>query len=137
MSGTYDVAIAGLGAMGGAAAYHLARRGQKVVGFDRFAPPHDRGSSHGESRIIRVAYFEDPRYVPLVKRAWDLWLELEAEADHELLEPTGGLMIGPREGALVNGALASASAHALPHDLLDAEALTARFPAHRPNDDDV
>lgn len=137
MSESYDVAIAGLGAMGSAAAYHLARRGQRVIGFDRFAPPHDRGSSHGESRIIRVAYFEDPRYVPLVKRAWELWLELESESGADLLQSTGGLMIGPREGVLVSGALASASAHGLPHDLLDAEALAARFPAHRPNDDDV
>jgi sarcosine oxidase len=137
VSGTYDVAVAGLGAMGGAAACHLARRGLKVIGFDRFAPPHELGSSHGETRIIRVAYFEDPRYVPLVQRAWDLWLELESDTDERLLEPTGGLMIGAPDGALVRGALASAEAHGLEHELLDAAALARRYPAHRPAPGDV
>ncbi len=137
MSATFDVAIAGLGAMGGAAAYHLARRGVSVVGFDRFEPPHTMGSSHGESRIIRVAYFEDPRYVPLVQRAWDLWLELEEETGEKLLRPTGGLMMGPTHGDVVGGALQSARLHELPFELLDAAAIRARFPAHRPAPDDV
>jgi sarcosine oxidase len=137
MTRGYDVAIAGLGAMGSAAALSLARRGLGVIGFDRFAPPHDRGSSHGETRIIRVAYFEDPRYVPLVKRAWDLWVDLERTTGVRLLEPTGGLMIGPLDGVLVRGALASARAHGLPHDLLDASRLASRFPAHRPAPGDV
>jgi len=130
MSATFDVAVAGLGAMGAAAACHLARRGLRVVGFDRFSPPHDRGSSHGETRIIRVAYFEDPRYVPLVRRAWELWTALEHDAGERLLERTGGLMIGPPDGELVRGALASAKAHGLEHEALSPPASAARFPAH-------
>jgi len=137
VSGDFDVAIAGLGAMGGAAAYHLARRGVHVVGFDRFEPPHTMGSSHGESRIIRVAYFEDPRYVPLVQRAWDLWLELEEESGEKLLRPTGGLMMGPTDGDVVGGALQSARQHELTFELLDSAAIAVRFPAHRPAPDDV
>lgn len=128
----YDVAIAGLGAMGSAAAFHLARRGVRVVGFDRFEPPHTMGSSHGESRIIRVAYFEDPRYVPLVQRAWELWLELEETTGERLLRRTGGLMMGPTDGEVVAGALLSARRHDLPFELLDAAAVAVRFPAHRP-----
>ncbi len=117
--------------MGSAAAYHLARRGVEVVGFDRFQPPHAMGSSHGETRIIRVAYFEDPRYVPFVSRAWDLWLDLEMECERPLLRQTGGLMIGPPGGPVVAGALSSALAHGLPHERLDAATLMRRYPAHR------
>ena len=137
MSRGFDVAIAGLGAMGGATAHHLARRGARVIGFDRFAPPHNLGSSHGESRIIRVAYFEDPRYVPLVRRAWDLWLELERETGRPLMRPTGGLMIGPPASAVVAGALESARTHGLPYSELDAGELQRRFPAHRPAAGDI
>src|SRR6185295_3408413 len=100
----FDVAIVGLGAMGSAAAFHLARRGRSVVGFDRFVPPHSLGSSHGQTRIIREAYFEHPLYVPLIHRAYQLWLELERLSGHDLLRITGGLMIGPTDGVLVSGA---------------------------------
>ena len=117
--------------MGSAAAYHLARRGLDVIGFDRFLPPHTMGSSHGETRIIRVAYFEDPRYVPLVSRAWALWLDLELDCERPLLRQTGGLMIGPPDGPVVSGALASARTHSLPYELLDAATLMRRYPAHR------
>jgi sarcosine oxidase len=89
-----DVIIVGLGAMGSAAAFHLANRGIRILGFDRFAPPHTLGSSHGRTRIIREAYFEDPAYVPIVQRAYQLWGELEARARMTLLLKTGGLMIG-------------------------------------------
>jgi sarcosine oxidase len=132
MAHAYDVAIAGLGAMGGAAARALARRGLSVVGFDRFAPPHALGSSHGRSRIIREAYFEHPAYVPLVRHAYRLWMELEREAGEALLLKTGGLMIGPREGTLVSGALASARQHGLEHELLDGAEIRRRVPAMRP-----
>lgn len=132
MERSYDVAIAGLGAMGSAAARSLARRGLSVVGFDRFSPPHALGSSHGRSRIIREAYFEHPAYVPLVRHAYRLWEELEREAGVPLLLKTGGLMIGPPEGAVVSGALASARAHRLDHELLDAVAITRRVPMIRP-----
>ena len=128
MSASYDVIVAGLGAMGSAVCDHLAGRGQRVLGLDRFSPPHDRGSSHGESRIIREAYFEDPAYVPLVQRAYQCWRALEQDSGRSLLRLTGGLMIGPRAGALVTGALRSADTHRLEHRLLDAVEMRARHP---------
>ena len=73
-----DVIVLGLGGMGSAAAAHLARRGARVVGIEQFTPAHDRGSSHGDSRVIRQAYFEDPSYVPLLLHAYDLWADLDA-----------------------------------------------------------
>ena len=75
----HDAIVAGLGGMGSAAAYHLAGRGRRVLGLERYTPAHDRGSSHGQSRIIRQAYFEDPSYVPLLLRAYELWEQLERE----------------------------------------------------------
>jgi len=130
----FDVAIIGLGAMGSAAAYHLAARGVRVIGLDRWHPPHDRGSSHGETRLIREAYFEAPYYVPIVQRAFDLWSALEAEAGRPLLRLTGGLMIGPPDGALVLGAARSAEMHALPHERLDAAEVRRRYPGFEPDD---
>ena len=90
----YDAVVCGLGAMGSAALYELARRGKRVLGIDRFPPGHDRGSSHGETRIIRLAYFEHPSYVPLLRRAYELWRALEAEAARPLLHITGIVEIG-------------------------------------------
>jgi len=131
----FDVAIAGLGAMGSATAFHLARRGARVVGFDRHAPPHTMGSSHGKSRIIREAYFEDPLYVPLVQRAYSGWAELEALSGTKLLTQTGGLMIGAPESDVVRGARASAERHGLPFEELSAAELRARVGAfHAPAD---
>ncbi|MCI0693561.1 N-methyl-L-tryptophan oxidase [candidate division KSB1 bacterium] len=134
---SFDVIIAGLGAMGSAAAYHLARRSQRVLGLDRFAPPHAFGSSHGQTRIIREAYFEHPLYVPLVQRAYENWAELERESGQRLFQQTGGLMIGPLDGQLVAGAQRSAQIHHLPHELLTAAEMRQRFPAFRPSDDMV
>src|SRR3989304_4133290 len=114
----YDVIILGLGAMGSAAAYHLARRGLRVLGLEQFTPAHDRGASHGRSRIIREAYFEDPAYVPLIQRAYALWGDLQAQTGTPLLVTTGGLMIGPREGALVSGGAASPARPRLGHGRL-------------------
>ena len=131
----FDAIIVGLGAMGSQAAAHLARRGARVLGLDRFAPPHAWGSSHGRSRIIREAYFEDPRYVPLVQRALENWRALEAETGVRLLRTTGGLCYGPPDGSLVRGARLSAQAHDLPHELLDAAVLRARYPQFRVEDD--
>lgn len=129
----HEVIVAGLGAMGSNALYQLARRGHRVLGIDRFAPPHTMGSSHGKSRIIREAYFEDPRYVPLVQRAYACWDALEREAGVRIFHQTGGLMLGDPDGVLVRGARRSAELHQLPHDVLDAAAVSARFPAFRPS----
>src|SRR5262245_50461807 len=111
MTSKYDVAVVGLGAMGSAAAYHLAKRGVQVVAFDRNAPPHTLGSTHGHTRIIREAYYEHPLYVPLVKRSYDLWDVLEREAGEKLFTQTGGLWVGPEKGELVSGAIASVKQH--------------------------
>jgi sarcosine oxidase len=132
---TYDVVVAGLGAMGSAAACELARRGLRVLGLDRHAPPHAFGSSHGETRIIREAYFEHPVYVPLVQRAFELWRALEHASGATLLRETGGLMIGRLDSVLVEGALRSARLHRLPHEVLSAAEVRKHFPALRPDDD--
>jgi sarcosine oxidase len=124
---SYDVVVCGLGVMGSAALYHLARRGARVLGIDRFKTGHDRGSSHGETRIIRLAYFEHPSYVPLVRRAYELWRELETEAARKLLHITGIAEIGPPDGELVNGTLDAARLHDIPHDLLAAPELMRRY----------
>ena len=123
--------------MGSMAARELARRGHRVTGFDRFHPPHDRGSSHGLTRIIREAYFEHPQYVPLVQRAYDCWKALEAEAGLSLYRPTGGLMIGPPGGVLVTGARTSALTHGLPFEELTAGEVSRRFPFFSPGPGEV
>ncbi len=98
-----DVVIVGLGAMGAAIAWQASARGLSVVGFDAFAPPHDRGSTHGHSRIIREAYFEHPQYVPLVQRAYALWAGLERQAGTRLFQACGGVMVGRADSVLVEG----------------------------------
>jgi sarcosine oxidase len=123
----HDAIVAGLGAHGSAAAYHLAKRGQSVLGFDRFARGHTLASFGGLSRIIRLSYYEHPSYVPLLKRAWDLWRELERESGETLLTQTGGLYMGPPDGELVSGSLASARTHGLAHELLDNADLRRRY----------
>lgn len=127
----YDVIVAGLGGMGSAAAFHLARAGQRVLGLDAFGRGHTLGSSHGRSRIIREAYYEAPEYVPLVRRAYALWRELEAESGRSLLQITGGLSVGPPDGELVQGVKASAAQHGIEIDVLDAGEVTRRFPPYR------
>jgi sarcosine oxidase len=124
----HDAIVAGLGAHGSAAAYHLAKRGQGVLGFERFARGHTLASFGGLSRIIRLSYYEHPSYVPLLKRAWDLWRELERESGETLLTQTGGLYMGPPDGELVSGSLASARTHALAHELLGNADLRRRYP---------
>lgn len=132
-----DAIVVGLGAMGSSTVYQLALRGQRVLGIDQFTPPHAFGSSHGKSRIIREAYFEDPLYVPLVKRAYNGWAELQARSGKRVLSRTGGLMIGAPDGIVVRGARASAVEHRLPYEELSAADLRARFPALTPPDDTV
>ena len=125
----YDVFVAGLGIMGGALARALARAGLRVAGCDDRYPPHDRGSSHGESRILRAAYFEDPIYAPLARRAFALWRALEDETGRSLLRVTGGLDIGPDDGTLVRGALSSARLHGIAHERVGGAELMRRWPA--------
>jgi sarcosine oxidase len=125
----YDTIVVGLGAMGSAATFHVARRGKRVVGLEQFTLAHDRGSSHGRSRVTRQAYFENPAYVPLLRRANELWTQLQRDSGMRLLEITGGLMLGPPDGAVVEGTLASARMHGLPHEVLEAPEVRRRFPA--------
>src|SRR5438876_4489379 len=107
-----DVAVVGLGAMGSMAAWRLASRGARVIGFDRYDPPHTMGSSHGQPRIIRSAYYEGPGYVPLVREAFELWRALQRASEESLLTMTVALMIGPPDSELVSGSLLSARAWA-------------------------
>jgi sarcosine oxidase len=115
---TYDVVVVGLGAMGAAAVDHLSQTGLRVLGIEQFQSPHALGSSHGETRIIRQAYFEDPRYVPLLQRAYTLWEDLERRSGEVLLHLQGGLMLGPASGELIQGTLNSVRTHHLPHSYL-------------------
>ncbi len=131
MAVTADVLVLGLGAAGSAAAWQCAARGARVIGIDRWAPPHGRGSSFGRTRIIREAYYEHPLYVPFLRRSLDLWRALEAESGRTLLVTTGGAMIGPADGELVAGALSSASEHGIAHELLDAASFELRFPGYQ------
>jgi len=126
-----DAIVIGVGGMGSAAVYHLARRGARVLGLERFSIPHEMGSSHGVSRIIRLAYAEHPDYVPLLRRAYALWRELESEAGERLLIITGGIDAGARESATVKGALESCSIHRLDHEVVDAVELARRHPGYR------
>jgi sarcosine oxidase len=128
MADRFDAIVAGLGAHGSAAAYQLAKRGLRVLGLERFPRGHTLGSSGGLSRIIRLSYYEHPDYVPMLRRAWDLWRDLERDSGEALLTQTGGLYLGPPEGELVTGAVKSARTHGLAHELLDAAALRDRFP---------
>ena len=130
----FDLVVIGLGAHGSAVAAHAAASGLSVCGVDEGAPPHDRGSHHGESRIIRQAYFEGPPYVPLLLRAYDLWDALQADVGESLFSRTGGLMVGRSDGDLVSGALHSARLHGLAHEALAPRELTRRFPAFRPGE---
>lgn len=128
MTERYDVVVVGVGGMGSAALYHLARRGKRVLGLERFDVPNELGSSHGITRIIRLAYFEHSSYVPLVRRAYELWQELETEAGERLLHVTGVVEGGPR---IFEGALRSCLEHDLPHEVLTGAEVAHRFPAYR------
>jgi len=125
----FDVVVCGLGATGSAALRELSQRGLRALGIERFTPGHDRGSSHGATRIIRLGYFEHPSYVPLLRRAYELWRQLEELSGKRLLHITGIAEIGPPDGALIKGVLASVSTHALRHELLSATELMRRIPA--------
>ena len=130
----YDVIVVGTGGIGSAAAFHLASRGARVVGLDRFPPAHDRGSSHGQTRLIRQAYFEHPDYVPLLLRSYELWRQLEQTVGRRLLFESGLLLGGPADGEVVQGVLRSAAIHGLPIERMTAGEAAARWPAIRMHD---
>ena len=125
------IAVIGLGAMGSAALFHLARHGASVVGVEQFHAAHDRGSSHGQSRIIRQAYFEDDRYVPLLRRAYELWDELQNGASQPIWKKTGGVSIGRPDSALIAGTLRAATRFEIPHHVFEGVDAAKRFPAYR------
>jgi len=137
LSAVFDEIVVGLGAMGSAAVNQLSQRGRKVLGLEAFSPAHDKGSSHGSSRIIRQAYFEDPSYVPLLLRAYELWDRLQADTGADLLRITGGLMIGPPEGDVVRGSIRSAQTYNLPHEILNANEMRLRFPEFTLQPDEI
>src|SRR5438105_11179418 len=110
---TWDCIVIGTGGVGSSALFHLARRGLRVLGIDRFPAGHDRGSSHGQTRLIRLAYFEHPNYVPLLKRAYELWFDLEHRTGSKLYHQVGILEIGPPDGEVIAGVLSSARQHGL------------------------
>jgi len=127
----YDAIVIGTGGVGSAALFHLARRGARVLGLDRFPPGHDRGSSHGRTRIIRQAYFEHPDYVPLLRRAYELWAELGRRRGRPLLHEIGLLQAGPPDSAVLAGVRRSAREHGLEVEELAASDIAARFPGFR------
>jgi sarcosine oxidase len=129
MARHHDVVVVGVGGMGSAACYHLARRGVDVLGLERFDVPHARGSSHGDTRIIRLAYNEGPSYVPLVRTAFEEWRRLDAETDREILRVTGYVAAGPADSETVVGAREACTAHDVPHEVYDGAALSAEIPA--------
>jgi sarcosine oxidase len=127
----YDAIVVGVGGMGSAALHHLARRGKRVLGLERFDVPNELGSSHGVTRIIRLAYYEHVDYVPLLRRAYELWRELEGVAGEQLLHVTGSIDAGPPGQLVFAGSLRSCEEHGLPHEVLDAGEISRRFPAYR------
>ncbi len=127
----FDVIVVGGGGMGSAAAWQLARRGQRVLVLERYDIPHAHGSSHGISRIIRLPYYENPAYVPLLRRAYELWRDAEAASGRELLVITGSVDSSSEWDPLFQGALASARLHDLPHEVLTGDEVNARFPGYR------
>ncbi|MFD9567315.1 N-methyl-L-tryptophan oxidase [Streptomyces sp. NPDC059994] len=137
MAPTYDVIVLGLGGMGSAAAQHLAARGVRVLGLERFGPVHAHGSSHGGSRITRQSYFEDPAYVPLLLRAYELYDRIERDSGRGIALLCGGMMVGRPDCRTVAGAVRSAREWDLPHEMLDAREIRRRFPAMNPLDDEV
>lgn len=126
----FDVIIVGLGAAGSAALFHVARSGATVMGIDRFVPPHDQGSTHSESRIIRKAYFEGVKYLPILTRAYTLWHNLEEMSGLQLMHLGGSLNIGHADSEMIRSACESAAASGTKHRLLSSEEVNDRYPAY-------
>ena len=133
----FDVAVIGLGAMGSAALSYLSTRGVRTIGIDAYFPAHALSSSHGDSRLIRLGYFEDPSYVPLLKRAYRNWRSLEARLRADILTLTGVLQIGAQSSKIVAGTRASCEMHGLAHEVLDKAEMGRRFPAFQLDDDEI
>ena len=131
LSARYDVIVLGVGAMGSATVYQLARRGKRVLGLERYDIPHAMGSSHGHTRIIRLAYYEDPSYVMLLQRSYELWRSIQARAGERLLHITGSVDAGPSNSWVFKGSLQSCLQHELPHQVLTSKELAERFPGYR------
>ena len=128
MADHFDVIVVGLGVMGSATCLELARRGLAVLGLEQFTPGHELGSSHGQTRVIRKAYFEDPRYVPMARRSMELWRELEADSGSALLYPAGCLNMGPADHPAILGVRRSVQEHGLPHEFLSGKEIRSRWP---------
>lgn len=133
----YDVVVLGVGGMGAAALYHLAKRGLTVCGVEAYAIAHPMGSSYGESRIIRKAYSEHPDYIPLIHRAYALWDELAAEVGKPLREETGLVLAGPPDSEVIKGLDLCYRTHPLPHEKLSPSEAQSRYPMFRFQEDDV
>ncbi len=128
MSKRFDVIVLGVGAMGASACYHLASRGAAVLGLEQFDIPNDQGSAHGQSRAFRMCYFEHPDYVPLLRRAYELWRELEHVSERKLLHMTGGIWFGPADCELIAGSRDAAVTHGLAHEWIEHDELAKRYP---------
>ena len=126
----YDTIVVGVGGMGSATAYHLAERGLDVLGLERYDIPHTQGSSHGITRIIRRAYYEHPAYVPLIERAYDLWDDLAAETDRDVIHRTGSIDAGPADNEVFAGSKRSCEEHDIPHEVLTGAEVNERFPGY-------
>src|SRR6478735_9287746 len=127
----YDVTVVGVGGVGSAALYHLARRGVRAIGVDRFSPPHDRGSTHGHTRVIRQAYYEHPNYVPLLRESYREWFDLESHVGKNLFHQIGLLEVGPEDGTVVPNVLSAAAQYDIPVESLGAAEVESRWPGLR------
>jgi len=131
MKQQYDVIVVGVGSMGAAACYHLARRGAKVLGLEQFSVAHDRGAHHGQSRVIRLAYYPFAEYIPLLRRAYELWEELENETEECLFQITGGAFMGPAESQLIRRAIDVSLEQETAYELWDEAQLRQQFSQFR------
>lgn len=131
----YDTIVVGVGGMGSATCYRLAQQGQRVLGLEQYDIPHSSGSSHGITRIIRLAYYEDPAYVPLLRRAYELWAEIEGICGKQLFYKTGSVDVGTADSEVFSGSHASCVKHNLPHEVLSGNELNQRYPGYHVPDD--
>ena len=133
----YDIAVAGLGGIGSAILAHCSAGRVSAIGVEQFGPAHDLGSSHGRTRMIRAAYFEDPAYVPLVRRSYELWRELERKNGEELLRMTGLLSVGEEENVIIEGTRRAAVEHGLRVETLSRQEIQTRYPTIEVRKDEV